>query len=107
MKNKKTFISLIVIIILLGISVNINADIKNINNINLSDKIININSQFSSPIVNVNNDGITIHINNLKTYHMVPGQPILPISIDIIELPLGTRVTNIVCTTKLNIFLGL
>jgi hypothetical protein len=100
MKNKKTFISLLVIILLLVISFNINADIKNINNFNLPDKTININSQFSSPIVNVNNDGVTIHINNLKTYYMVPGQPILPMSVDIIEFPLGTRVTNIVCTTS-------
>ena len=100
MKNKKTFISLIVIITLLIISVNINAEIKNINNINLPGKIIDINSQFSSPIINVNNDGVTIHINNLKTYHMVPGQPILPMSVDIIEFPLGTRVTNIVCKTS-------
>jgi len=100
MKNKKFFISIMFIIILLFAACTSQAFNKNIYNNNLSNKKINLNYKFSLPIIKENYEGISIHINNLNQYLMIPGQPILPISVETIELPLGTKITDIICTTS-------
>lgn len=100
MKNKKTLISLIFIVTLIVISGSIQAGNNYIGKVNFSNKTINVNCQFSSPIFKEDSNGITIHLNNLNNYRMVPGQPILPISVETIELPLGTRIIDVICTTS-------
>jgi hypothetical protein len=100
MKNKKIFISIIFLIILLLAALTSQANNINIYHNDLSKNKINLNYKFSLPIIKENNDGITVHINNLNQYLMIPGQPILPISMQKIELPLGTKIKDIICTTS-------
>ena len=99
MKNKKTIIYILFILSIIIISSNIQAVFENIND-DLQNKKINVSYQFSSPVIKEDSNGITVHLNELNNYRIVPGQPILPISIEKIELPLGTHIKDIICKTS-------
>jgi len=105
MKNKKTLVYLVIMVLLLLISFNIQIVAYGIGKNTLSLETINVNHQFSIPIVKEGLNGINIQLQGINKYNMIAGQPILPIYIETIELPLGTRVKNIICTTsKVNEF---
>ena len=100
MKNKKALISIIFVIPLIIISSSIQAGTHLFKKDALSLKTINLNCQFSSPTVEEGPNGITVHLKDINNYCMIAGQPILPISIKTIELPLGTRIIDVSCTTS-------
>ena len=100
MKNKKKFFSFASILMLIVISINIQADNNYTDNTSLTNIIINVSFQFPSPLIMEDSNGSSIHLNNLNTYHTVPGEPILPISVEIIELPLGAHIKDVICKTS-------
>ena len=58
-----------------------------------------VSYQFSQPSVKDNNDFVTLQINEATNYRNIPGEPILPVVMKTLELPFGTLVNNVRCTT--------
>jgi hypothetical protein len=100
MENRKTLISILFLVPLLIISGSIQAGYFVTEKNSSSLKIINVNYQFSLPTVEEGLNGIVVHLQDNNNYRMIAGQPILPISIKTIELPLGTLIKDISYTTS-------
>jgi hypothetical protein len=62
-------------------------------------QIKTVSYQFSQPSVKDNNDFVTLQINEISNYRNIPGEPILPVVMKTLELPFGTLVNNVRCTT--------
>jgi len=58
-----------------------------------------VSYQFTQPSLEDNNDFVTLQINEATNYRNTPGEPILPVVMKTLELPFGTLVNNVRCTT--------
>lgn len=100
MENRKTLISIIFLVPLIVISGSIQAGFFVSEKNTSSLKTIIVNYQFSLPVVEEGLNGISVHLQDDSNYRMIAGQPILPISIETIELPFGTCIRDVSCTTS-------
>jgi hypothetical protein len=100
MKNKNAYISLLFIVTLLVASCSIQAGHLSFERDASPFKIINVYHEFSSSILEEGLNGINVHLKDNDDYRMVAGQPILPISVKTIELPLGSRIIDVSCVTS-------
>lgn len=61
-------------------------------------KTITVTYHFSQPELQEINGFATIHINEATGSQRIPGEPMIPIVIKTLELPLGTRIKDVRCT---------
>jgi len=55
--------------------------------------------QFSQPALTEDNGVLSLQVKEATGYRNTPGEPLLPILMKTIELPFGSQITNIQCTT--------
>jgi len=101
MKKVKILTIAIVLVQLILISSSINAvyitsDYKHIEKSNAN--TIEVFQRFSTPEIKDNNEFLNIHLKETNSFITNAGEPILPIYLKTIELPLGTRIKEIRCT---------
>jgi hypothetical protein len=101
MKKVKILIIAIILVQLILISSSINAvyitsDYEQIEKSNAN--TIEVFQRFSTPEIKDNNEFLNIHLKETNSFIMNAGEPILPIYLKTIELPLGTRIKEIRCT---------
>ena len=94
-----TFGILVIQLLLVTSSIGaVNYHIDSIQKEYISDNI-EIMQEFSSPDISNDNQLINIHVKESNQYTSITGEPILPISIQTYEFPLGTKITDIKCST--------
>ncbi len=101
MKKGKILIIAIILVQLILLSSSINAvyitsDYEQIEKSNAN--TIEVFQRFSTPEIKDNNEFLNIHLKETNSFIMNAGEPILPIYLKTIELPLGTRIKEIRCT---------
>ena len=67
---------------------------------NTNNTTITIKQTFSEPTIQENEDYLTISIKEAESQIIKPGEPKLPTYTKTIELPMGTKIKNIECTTS-------
>jgi len=57
---------------------------------------------FSVPTIEISDDDAVVHLQEAHQYLMDPGAPVLPITLETMEFPLGTQITVVSCDVRLN-----
>jgi len=63
-------------------------------------EISTITYQFSPPLIQEQNDYVTIRLSEATSYRNIPGEPILPLSLNTLELPFGSIIKDVRCTIE-------